>query len=159
MAWLHEPTGYVYDDDGIIVNPNNGTAVGDFGTYGIMVPDGTLGLAYFLVQIGGQGPVGSTFTLESYDITTFAPVSTLTIPDVVGTPVKLIRWGANGLAFITYKGTSSPPTGAAYIVSGSFVTGSSKHGFRPQENVRRTWAGHGTSGIGRSTKETWFSPR
>jgi len=40
---------------------------------------------------------------------------------VVGSPVKFIRWGANGLAFLT-SGATSPQVNAVYIVSGAFVT-------------------------------------
>jgi hypothetical protein len=149
-------TGYVYDDDGYVVNPKNGTVVGQFGAYGAMIPDGTLGLAYFLVQ-PGQGP-GLSVTLESFDIKTLAPVGTLNIPNVVGTASNLIRWGTNGLAFITYQ-ASTPPTGAIYVLSGSFVTGSLKRTVRPQEDLRSTQIGERASGAAHSTNTTGFSPR
>jgi hypothetical protein len=132
-------TRYLYDDDGGIVNPNNGDIVGTFAASGLMVPDGTLGAAFFLGQTQ-ENQETSTYTLESFDINTFTPIATLTISGVIGTPTSLIRWGSNGLAFATSKPGSSPATGAVYVVSGSFVSGNeSGRGTSPSENVHRTW--------------------
>jgi hypothetical protein len=41
---------------------------------------------------------------------------------VTGTPVKLIRWGSNGLAFLTQEASGPQQGDGVYIVSGAFVT-------------------------------------
>lgn len=135
-------TGYVYDDDGQVVNPSNGAVVGTFDASGIMVPDGALGEAFFLGQTQeNQGT--STYTLESFDINTFTPISTLTLANFIGAPTALIRWGSGGLAFTTYNSEGSPATGGVYIVSGSFVSGDATRKAAPQlEHVHRTWKPH-----------------
>ena len=139
-----EPTtGYVYQDYGRVINPANGSIVGTFNASGLVAPDGKLGVAFFLGQ--SQNNFGSsTYTLESFDIHHFTPINTITIDNVVGTPVHLIRWGSNGLAFNTLPSFgSTSKTGQVYLISGSFVDGSTSGGnastLRPEENVRRSW--------------------
>ncbi|NYF52698.1 YncE family protein [Tunturiibacter gelidoferens] len=134
-------TTYVYDDNGRIINPGSGTVVGTFNASGLMVPDGSLGMAFFLGQsIDNFG--SSTYTLQSFDIRHFTPIATLTINNVVGTPTHLIRWGTDGLAFTTSNEFGPPGTtgGAVYIVSGSFVQGTGSN-VVPAEisNVQRSW--------------------
>jgi trimeric autotransporter adhesin len=132
-------TGYVYDDDGDVVNPSDGTLVGTFAASGLMVPDGALGVAFFL----GKVPEAGILTMESFDINTFAPIASLNIPNVLGVPTNLIRWGSNGLAFSTsfFTGNEEAPlAGNVVLISGSFVSGgAAKRGPVPSENVRRTW--------------------
>jgi len=132
------PTGYVYDDDGAIINPSTGTSVGTFAASGLMVPDGTLGAAFFLGQTSAELGT-STYTLQSFNISTFTPAQGVNIANVVGTPTALIRWGSNGLAFTTIDNGQSPPTGAVYVVSGALVTPPSNRIAQSSENVRRTW--------------------
>lgn len=93
----------------------------------VMVPDGTLNMAYFIGQTSND--VGmQQYTLEASDLTHFNVLGAVAIPNVVGTPVKLIRWGANGLAFLTQTGNAStgitaPAQGdGVYLISGPFVT-------------------------------------
>ncbi len=93
-------TKLVYGDDGIVINPANGEQAGIFQASGSMVPDGANGLVYFL---GSDGDDSSNLIIESFDINTYTPVNILTIPNVSGSPVRLIRWGAHGLAFLTYS--------------------------------------------------------
>jgi hypothetical protein len=58
-------TNRVYDDDGVIIDPASGTVVGTFAASGLMVPDGKLGVAFFLGQ--SQQQIGTqNFTLESF---------------------------------------------------------------------------------------------
>lgn len=137
------PTGYVYDDDGGVVNPSNGASVGTFSASGLMVPDGTMGTAFFLGQT--QQQAGTTaYTIESFNIPTLAAVSTYTIFNVVGTPTHLIRWGTNGLAFTTIDTTQSPAVGDVYLISGSFVSRSAKRA----AHFRKTCNAPGSQAIG-----------
>lgn len=133
-------THYVYDDDGSVIDPIEGTKLGTFAASGLMVPDGSLGKVFFLGQLSGD--LGSSdYTLESFDIYTLAPIATMKITNVTATPTHLIRWGTNGLAFTTYiqdQASAAP----VYVISNSFVDGSgssSKTEPVPTQNVRRTW--------------------
>ena len=137
-------TGYVYSDGGQAVNPSTGALVGKYidaigvmttkgcsMKYGgcVMVPDGTLGFAYFLGQTQAEAG-GFDYTLEAFDLKTFAPINFIVIPGVGGVPYRLIRWGTNGLALLTRgNGTSSStnqpnpsPESDVYLISGTFVT-------------------------------------
>jgi hypothetical protein len=128
-------TGYVYDDNGEVLNPANGKVVGTFNTTGpvmsnvsywanVMVPDGSVGLAFFLrqtdVNIGGN--VTRYATIESFDLNTFTPLGTLIIPNVNALPTHLIRWGTSGLAFTASIANGNSVSGAVYIINSSFVT-------------------------------------
>lgn len=118
-------TGYVYSDDGQVVNPSTGAVVGSYATSGAMVPDSTLQVAYFLGQTPAEAG-GPDYTLTAFDLTNFSRISSIIIPSVAGIPVKLIRWGTNGLAFLTNNNYSSPSTPVpgmgVYLISGTFVT-------------------------------------
>lgn len=135
-------TGFVYSDQGKAIDPSTGSTVGTFpleavdGGYtffGVMVPDGTLNVAYYLGQ--GDSEQGTqNYTLEAFDLTHFTLLGAISIPNVVGTPVKLIRWGTNGLAFLTKtidttNGTAAPAQGdGVYLISGAFVTNPAAQG-------------------------------
>lgn len=149
-------TGYVYGDDGAIIDPSNGTRVGTFAATGLMVPDGTLGAAFFLGQTTQE--LGTTnFTLESFDIGTFVPIDSYTITNVIGKPVSLIRWGTSGLAFNTVDNSTTPATGAVYLVNGSLVGVSAKRARPNIKSVHRTWKQPDPLHSLRSAKETGIS--
>lgn len=130
-------TGYLYSNGGQVVDPTTGNRVGRFPlnavggglTYGIdvMVPDGSLNIAYFLGQTQSESGT-SEYTLEAFDLTHFTLLGSIAVPNVIGTPVKLIRWGTNGLAFLTQtlntnNGSKAPGAGdGVYLISGAFVT-------------------------------------
>ncbi len=106
-------THYAYTDDGYVINPANGQHVGQFQASGYMVPDSSLNSAFFLGQT--QSQAGSTsFSIESFNLTTFQPISEITIANVRGNPLRLIRWGASGLAF-------NDDAGFIYVINSSFV--------------------------------------
>lgn len=101
-------TKLVYSESGHAVDPNSGLPVGTFNVSGPMVPDSTLNTAFFIVS--GAPNV----TIESFNLTTFTLVSSVTIPNITGNPQRLIRWGQNGLAFNT-------DGGEVVLVGGNFV--------------------------------------
>lgn len=113
-------TGYVYGDDGTVVNPANGQHVGSFQASGMMIPDSSLNSAFFLGQTQSQFQ-STNYTIEMFDQTTFAPVAEITVSGVQGTPLHFIRWGANGLAF-------NDDAGYVYILVSPF---SAADGARP----------------------------
>jgi len=103
-------TKLVYSDSGHVVDPATGSAVGSFNTAGLMVPDSTLNTAFFIVPPFNS----SSLTIDSFNLTTLSLVSSITIPNVTGTPQRLVRWGQNGLAFNTSGGQ-------IVLIGGNFV--------------------------------------
>lgn len=111
-------TGFVYADDGGVINPTNGQHIGQFPASGYMVPDSILNRAFFFGQT--QSQAGSTsFTIESFNLTTLAPISEITIDNVRGYPLRFIRWGTSGLAF-------NDDAGFIYVINSSFVSANAK---------------------------------
>jgi hypothetical protein len=116
-------TGYLYSDTGQVFDPARSiTIIGSFplnalqgGLIGnsLVVPDGKLNIAYFLGQTRSGNGTG-TYVIEAFDLTHFTLIGTISIPNVSKIPSKMIRWGSNGLAFLTDDGV--------YLVSGGFVT-------------------------------------
>lgn len=139
-------TGLLYDDVGEIIDPASGTVLGSFGASGIPVPDSSLNQVFILGQTSSQTNT-SNFTIQSFDQKTFQLLSSLTIPNVVGTPTAFIRWGTSGLAFTTIVGdplfSMNLGPGYLYVVSGGFVKPSSaakSAAMSPlTEHVRLTW--------------------
>jgi len=122
-------TGLIYTNAGQVIDPIKGTTVGNYAaqlSYGsLAVPDSTLNRTFMLGQTAAQ--VGtSDFTLVSFDENGFQQVASMTIPNVAGKPVALIRWGSNGLAFVTRDGLPwdfiGIGPGDLYVITGSFVT-------------------------------------
>jgi uncharacterized protein (TIGR03437 family) len=109
-------TGYVYDDNGSIIDPVAGAMVGKFDASGLVAPAGSLGRAFVLSESG----YGS-YTLTAFDMARLTPIATATIGNVTGTATHLIRWGANGLAFTTVLEPGTSLAGAVYVLSGSFI--------------------------------------
>ncbi len=128
-------TGLVYTDDGYVINPANGQSVDAFQASGYMVPDSTLNTAFFFGQT--QSQFGTTdFTIESFDLTTFAPIAEIVVPNVQGNPLRFIRWGASGLAF-------NDDAGFIYLINSSFVGSNASHTKTPQRDlspVKRSWS-------------------
>ena len=111
-------TKLLYGDDGTVVNPSTGKIVASFAASGFMVPDDSTKTAYFLGQTAFQAG-STTYTLASFDLTTLAPLSEIVIPNVQGIPLRLIRWGTNGLAF-------NDDAGYVYIVNNSAFVGAAE---------------------------------
>ena len=133
-------------DAGQVVQPSNGTIVGNFGASGIAAPDSSLNTVFILGQTSAQTGT-SNYTIESFDQKTLAPTGSVVVSNVVGVPTGLIRWGTGGLAFTTIQGyllqdiLTGP--GQLYVISGAFVNPSNGAN-RPASNrpllpVKRTW--------------------
>lgn len=106
-------TGLIYGDDGSVVDPGTGIRVGSFPPSGRVAVDGALKKAWVIPN----QPFGATLgdlVITACDLTTRSSVGTLTIPNVQGNVLRIIRWGTNGLAFAT-------DLGFVYVVSGNFV--------------------------------------
>lgn len=136
LARLHydDTTELAYSNAGQAVNPSTGAIVGSFplsdfmapGDSTLMVPDGILGYAYFVGQTQSQISTPD-YTIEVFDLSGFTPVASAVLKNVSGTPVKLIRWGTDGLALLTKgpapsTGNSIGQGGAIYLIRGPFVS-------------------------------------
>jgi len=139
-------TGMVYTDQGQVVDPSNGTVVGSFGASGIAVPDSSLNTVFIVGQTAAQ--VGTTsYTIESFNQTTFASIGSIVIDNVIGIPTAFIRWGTNGLAFTTQGSYpisfSGNGPGQLYVVSGNFVQAAESKvtsgATKSMPPVRKTW--------------------
>jgi uncharacterized repeat protein (TIGR01451 family) len=91
--------GLIYGTNGRVVDPEARALVGTFSgvsSSGALVePDASAGRVFFLTG------TGAARTLLAFDARTFLPVGALSVSGVSGAPSRLIRWGANGLAFRT----------------------------------------------------------
>lgn len=125
---IHYDTGsqLVYGDDGLAVNPLTPAQVGNFVSTGIMVPDSSIGYAYFVGQpTSANGTV--TYIVEAFNMSTYLEAGRFSIDQIEGLPQHLIRWGTQGLAFNTQKITNCISTpcntgdGRLYILSGPWV--------------------------------------
>lgn len=114
---LDAGTNLIYADEGHVINPSTGLPVGNFNTTrgpGVMVPDSSLNTAFFI-----SAGSGSTVTIQSFDLTHFTPIGSISIPNITGSPIHLIRWGQNGLALNT---GGFGVSGQVYLVGGSFIS-------------------------------------
>jgi len=124
-------TGYLYGDNGAVIDPASGKVVNQFamnasspGIAGDFTPlltlDDTLSMGWVLARpLGGQS---GQYIIEAFDLKTNALLGSIMVSNVTDTPVKLIRWGTNGLAFLT-NGLHGPQQGdGVYLLSGIFVT-------------------------------------
>jgi hypothetical protein len=107
-------TNLIYSDEGHVINPSTGLPVGNFNATGVAAVDSMLNTAFF-----ASGNAASTVSIESFDLMHFTPINTVTIPNATGTPLHLIRWGQNGLAFISKAANG---TSQVVLLGGDFVT-------------------------------------
>jgi uncharacterized repeat protein (TIGR01451 family) len=89
--------GWLYRENGDVVDPDRLQLVGRFPTNGLLRPDSALNRVFLL---GRDGPAG-TWRLSAYDQGTFAWLAATNLSQVTGTPSSLIRCGPTTLAFRT----------------------------------------------------------
>jgi hypothetical protein len=101
-------TKQIYSDRGQVVD-TSGNPVGSFtpDNEGVMVPDSTLGKAFFASEADGF-----MAEIQAFDQQKFTSLGSIMIPSEGG-PKRIIRWGTNGLAFNTYL--------AVHLIGGNFV--------------------------------------
>jgi hypothetical protein len=96
--------GLVYSDTGQTINPLTGNPLQQFFTDGPMVPDSSINRAFY-VDLNGD--------VMAYNEATFSEMSSFTVP-YIEFPLRMIRWGTNGIAFNTLDGS-------VYLIGGTFV--------------------------------------
>jgi hypothetical protein len=114
-------TGYLYDDDGDVIDPASYTIIGSVNASGLAIPDSSLNRIFVLGQLSSQTGT-SNYTIQAFNEQNYGLVHSLTLNALVGTPVAFVRWGTNGLALVTYNqnaSTSNGPAGMLYILSDS----------------------------------------
>jgi hypothetical protein len=138
-------TGYIYGDGGSIFDPSSNSLVNTLPLAAVegglnysncfnsrLTLDDDLGVAWAV----GQPAQSQQYLIEAFDLRTNALLGSIAIPNVVGVPVKFIRWGSTGLAFLTngcgVSGPDGPEQGdGVYLISGAFVTTPSTQMSRP----------------------------
>jgi hypothetical protein len=137
-------TGLLYDCMGQVIDPSTGNILGSFGASGIPLPDSNTNQVFFVGQTAAQQGT-SNYTVESFDQTTFKPISSIVVSNVVGNPTGFVRWGGSGIAFTTRIGDPTQEAmdwgaGNLYVLSGDFVKPSVAANRTAQvERVRITW--------------------
>ncbi|HEU4594346.1 MAG TPA: Calx-beta domain-containing protein, partial [Pyrinomonadaceae bacterium] len=66
---------------------------------GSLLPDPSTERVFFLCN--GDSAFDNAAKIRVFDMRTFLPLGTITVPGTSGDPGKMVRWGANGLAFRT----------------------------------------------------------
>jgi hypothetical protein len=96
-------TGLIYGDDGKVGDPSTGAVVGNYNASGLVAPDSSLNRVFILGQTAAQSGTNN-FTVESFDEKGYTPVSSITLDNLAGSPIQLVRWGTSGLAVLTSGG-------------------------------------------------------
>jgi hypothetical protein len=119
-------TKLLYSDSGVITNPVGPTQVGVFSAGGIVVTDSNLNRAFVLTntQANNNNGTSTSYTLDIFNLNTRALLNSIVIPDVLGFPTRMARWGSNGLVLVTIgEPTTNGPPGTLYILQGSSISG------------------------------------
>jgi hypothetical protein len=63
--------------------------------------------------------------LQIYDLKTHTLLDSIVIPNVIGYPNQMVRWGSHGIAFITENGDSqgNNAPGLTYILNAPEISG------------------------------------
>ena len=87
--------GLIYSDTGQTINPLTGNPLQQFFEDGPMTPDSSINRAFF-VDLNGD--------VMAFNQATFSEISSFTVPNI-DFPLRMIRWGTNGIAFNTLDGS------------------------------------------------------
>jgi hypothetical protein len=103
---------------GRVVDPEAGTLVGTFQPISFptgLAVDAANHRVFFVISNNGS------IVLQAFDSNTFLSVGSISIPGNFNSPLSLVRWGVNGLAFTTQNQFSSTP-GQVYLVQSELVS-------------------------------------
>jgi hypothetical protein len=92
------PNNFIYSNGGGIINPEIPEVIGTFNTQGSIYPDIEKERAYFLTYDNSTIP---NIVLEVFDLKTFAPITSFSIPGAISFQGDIIKVGATTLAFRT----------------------------------------------------------
>jgi hypothetical protein len=110
--------GLLYFDSGQVVNPESRTWVGRFQISGpqVMAVDAANHRVFYASSSSGG------VIIRAFDLNTFVPLGSITIPGITNKPVNLVRWGVNGLAFNTVPQSGSFELSRVYLVQSELVS-------------------------------------
>jgi hypothetical protein len=135
-------TGLIYSDDGNVADPATQAVVGSYSASGLVAPDSSLNRVFILGQTAAQGGTNN-FTIQSFEEKAHTLVSSITLQNLLGSPIELVRWGTSGLAILTMNQGGTGSQGILYLVQDTtFVSNAQMTAFRlfqPQELVQRRW--------------------
>ena len=96
---------------------------------------------FILGQTDAQANTNN-FTIESFDEKAYTLVSSITVENLLGSPIQLVRWGSSGLAILTINYGSGSP-GMLYLLQDTTFVSDAQMGVsglsKPQELVQRRW--------------------
>ncbi|HYV10130.1 MAG TPA: Calx-beta domain-containing protein [Pyrinomonadaceae bacterium] len=133
--------GLMYSGGGRVADPENSTLVGTFVGAGFaqaMAVDAALHRVFYLTADG------TNVVLRAFDSDTFLPVGSVTLPLVGNSPVNLVRWGTNGLAFNT-QSSGFFEAGQIYILQSELVSNAEPVPAGVGFNADRVFASEGSS--------------
>ena len=110
--------GLLYSGSGRVADPEATLLKGTFQglqSQSALAVDATNNRAFYVFDSG------SNVVLNAYDTNTFLLVGSVVLPGVNGSPVNLVRWGVNGLAFNIVPSFSSN-TSAVFLLQTKLVT-------------------------------------
>lgn len=111
--------GLLYSGGGRVGNPETQTLVGTFQNTGfspVMAVDGANHRAFYAFASG------SNVDVLAFDTNTFLLIGSVSLPNINGTPVNLVRWGTNGLAFNTSGAGFPLGTSQVYVLQTELVS-------------------------------------
>jgi hypothetical protein len=114
---LGPSTGFLYFNSGKVYDPATGKLTGQFGEAGLLAVDDKLHRVFLLTA-----DTSGNYSIDRFDQLTFAKLGSMPLPKVFGVPSAFVRWGTNGLAFVTFNSVAlnqeiRSPAGMLYIVS------------------------------------------
>ncbi len=113
---IHHAANRVYLDDGRVYDP---AARMLLGTYGVTYESQTIPALRpdtGLRRVFAASRSNSALRLESFNLDTYTRIDTNLVHDIGGVPLRLLRWGQDGLACLM-------DSGKIVIAAGSFVSG------------------------------------
>ena len=106
--------GVAYSNFGRAADAETGTVVGTFPiregvsdsiSDSAVLADAKTGRVYFFMHAPTHsGGTPSPMLVRAYDMSTFLHVGTVVVPNIVGTPTRVFRYGADGFAVRTHLG-------------------------------------------------------
>jgi hypothetical protein len=144
-------TGLIYSDDGNVADPSTQAVVGSYGASGLAAPDSSLNSVFILGQTASQANTNN-YTIQSFDEKAYTPISSITLENLEGSPIELVRWGTSGLAVVTMNpvtfntsiltGDDGPP-GMLYLIQDSSFVAAAQTAFpwrsNHQQLVQARW--------------------
>jgi hypothetical protein len=120
LKFLTFSNGLLYSGSGRIVDPENRTWLGivqpTFNATSMCV-DAANHRVFF-----GFNTLSNAVRIQAFDTNTFLPIGSIILPDISSSPVNLVRWGTNGLAFNTVPPVSFNEQGKVYLVQSELVS-------------------------------------